>query len=242
MALGSDTHGPVWTVPIENVPALATIWTQVKSLCSVPADFDTQQFLAHIRKPELAAASAAIEVMPSTGMIAQEYLARDAYLAVPKPEYAWSAEQIPADLPDTRRKPRINPRCGVVRMGPGIDWQQRLALRDLLSEFFNGQVLESGNFLYPPGGFKEWHTNMDGEPGWRMYVIHKGAGRSFFRYICPKSMVLKTMEDVDGQINIFRVGPDLPFWHAVKSIDAYRYSKGFIIPDSWMDALGRYLS
>lgn len=234
--------GPIWTLSIKAVPALADTWEQVRSLCYAPADYASDAFLSHIAKPQLAAASEAIEKIPSAEIIAKEFLKRDAYLAAPKREYAWSADQVPVDLEVTRDKPRISPQSGVVRLGPGMDWQQRLALRDLLSEFFNGEVLESGNFLYPPGGFKEWHTNMDGEPGWRMYIVHKDEGLSYFRYVCPDTMQIRTIEDEDGQINIFRVGPDLPFWHAVKSIDAHRYSKGFIIPDSWMDRLGSYLS
>ena len=234
--------GPVWTLSINDVPAMETIWQQVKTLCYVPADFDSSEFLSHINRNRLAAASAAIDCLPTAELIAKEFRKRDAYLGSPKREYAWSTDQIPDKLPDTMGKQRISPESGVVRLGPGMDWEQRLALRDCLSEFLGGPVLESGNFLYPPGGFKEWHTNMDGEPGWRMYIIHKGEGRSYFRYVCPDTMQIKTIEDEDGQINIFRVGPDLPFWHAVKSVDAHRYSKGFIIPDSWMAALGSYLA
>ena len=235
-------EGPVWTLSINAVPAMGTIWEQIKALCYVPADFDWDEFLTHINQDHLAAASDAIDSVPSAELIAKEFLKRDAYLAAPKRKYAWSTDQIPAKLPDTSGKPRVSPESGVVRLGPGMDWGRRLALRDRLTNFFGGQVLESGNFLYPPGGFKEWHTNMDGEPGWRMYVIHKGEGRSFFRYVCPDTMQIKTIEDEDGQINIFRVGPDLPFWHAVKSVDAHRYSKGFIIPDSWMDTLESHLT
>lgn len=235
-------EGPVWTLSISAVPAMAAIWEQIRALCYIPADFDPNKFLAHIAQPDLANGRAAIEEMPSTEMIAREFLKRDAYLASAKPQFAWSEDQIPETLPDTRSGPRYSATSGVVRLGPGMDWDKRLNLRRELSDFFAANVLESGNFLYPPGGFKEWHTNMDGEPGWRMYVIHKGEGRSFFRYVCPDTMQIKTIEDQDGQINIFRVGPDLPFWHAVKSVDAHRYSKGFIIPDSWMDTLGSHLT
>ena len=234
--------GPVWTVDIETVPGLRGVWEQVRSLCYVPADYSQKEFFRHVGQAELLRASEAIDSLPSTEAIAKEFLKRDAFLAAPKKQFAWSEDQIPDSLPDTRSGPRYSATSGVVRLGPGMNWDQRLKLRKELSDFFGANVLESGNFLYPPGGFKEWHTNMDGEPGWRMYIIHKGEGRSYFRYVCPNTMQIKTIEDEDGQINIFRVGPDVQFWHAVKSVDAHRFSKGFIIPDSWMDALGAYIT
>lgn len=234
--------GPVWTLDIRAVPGLCGVWDQVRALCSIPDDYTHKKFLEHVGQDLLLSASEAIDSLPSAQVIAKEFLKRDAYLAAPKRDYAWSEDQIPKDLPETRHRPRYSATSGVVRLGPGMAWDQRLKLRRGLSDFFGADVLESGNFLYPPGGFKEWHTNMDGEPGWRMYIIHKDEGRSYFRYVCPTTMQIKTVEDRDGQINIFRVGPELPFWHAVKSIDAHRYSKGFIIPESWMDTLGNHLS
>ena len=240
--MGEANAGPLWTLDIRAIPELRGVWSQVRALCSIPNDFSQERFLEHVGQGGLRDASEAIDSLPSTEAIAKEYLKRDAYLAAPKRAYAWSEHQIPENLPDTRNRPRFSATSGVVRLGPGMDWDQRLKLRRELGRYFAADLLESGNFLYPPGGFKEWHTNMDGEPGWRMYIIHKGEGRSYFRYVCPVTMKIITIEDEDGQINIFRVGPDLPFWHAVKSIDAYRYSKGFIIPESWMDTLGSYLS
>jgi hypothetical protein len=29
-----------------------------------------------------------------------------------------------------------------------------------------------GNFYYPPGGYREWHTNKYDAHGWRMYLVH----------------------------------------------------------------------
>ena len=75
--------------------------------------------------------------------------------------------------------------------------------------------------------------------GWRMYIIEVDEpGKSFFRYVDPVSCELKTVWDQSGTINIFQVRPDRPFWHAVKSLDTYRWSKGFIIPDNWRKAFG----
>ena len=108
----------------------------------------------------------------------------------------------------------------------------------LLAVFFAGKVIESGNYLYPPGGFKEWHTNMGSMAGWRMYIVNlSDSGRSFFRYVDPKTLQIKTIWDETGMVNIFEITKNNSFWHAVKSIDAWRWSKGFVIPNHWQQAL-----
>ena len=30
----------------------------------------------------------------------------------------------------------------------------------------------SGQFFYPPGGFRTWHTNVWDGLGWRGYIVH----------------------------------------------------------------------
>ena len=53
-------EGPVWTLSINAVPAMAAIWEQIRALCYIPADFDPNEFLAHIAQPDLANGRAAI--------------------------------------------------------------------------------------------------------------------------------------------------------------------------------------
>jgi len=214
------SKGPVWVFKIVDVPALADVWRQFLELCFIPADFDVGAYEKHLAQPHIQSAYAELDALPSAERIAAEYAA--------------CARDLEAPRVATRPLSRLQPKNGVVKLGPGMNLQQRLRLRDTISAFFRAPVIESGNYLYPPGGFKEWHTNMGSMPGWRMYIIHKlQEGNSFFRYVDPDTMTLKTLWDEDGQVNIFRVSPDRPFWHAVSSVDTYRWSKGFIIPDCW---------
>ena len=215
--------GPVHVYNIEAIPRLRQVWELVQELCYIPDDLDLEAFGSHLAQPQLASARQEIEALPSAERIAYE-------LATCAEEQA---------TPRRARAPlsRVQEKNGVVKMGPGMDKPRRKLLTDLLSEFFGAPVLESGNYLYPPGGFKEWHTNMASVPGWRMYIIRKSPeGRSFFRYVDPVTTALETRWDSDAQINIFEVRADQPFWHAIASVDAYRWSKGFVIPANWREA------
>ncbi len=218
-------QGPVYQFAIEDIPALAEFWNMVKTLSFIPAEFDMQSYIKHISQPALVKTSDEIERHPTAECIANELALTERSIKKPK------KVQRPLSLYQKKN--------GVVKLGPGMDRQQRMKMTNLLSEFFSEKVLESGNYLYPPGGFKEWHTNMVSVPGWRMYIVNKSEqGRSFFRYVDPETLELKTSWDVAGTINIFELRQDLDFWHAVKSVDAYRWSKGFVIPDNWQRTLG----
>jgi len=215
---------PVHRYQITDYPELSKVWDLVRSLSIVPDDLDMDTYQQHIEQPKLVDTRAEIEALPTAERIAYEYATCEQDQRSPK----------------TIHRPlrRLQDKNGVVKIGPGMDREPRKQLKQLLAEFFGQPILESGNYLYPPGGFKEWHTNMASVPGWRMYIVNKSTeGKSFFRYVDPHSMTLQTVWDETGQINIFRLAPDYPFWHAVASIDAYRWSKGFVIPDNWRDRL-----
>lgn len=215
--------GPVHVFDIKAIPRLEPVWELAQELSFVPDDLDLQAFQQHLAQPLLADTRREIDSLPSAERIAYEIA-------------TCNQEQ---DMPRRAHAPlnRVQAKNGVVKMGPGMNRSRRKLLTDLLSDFFSEPVLESGNYLYPPGGFKEWHTNMSSVPGWRMYIIRKSPqGRSFFRYVDPDTLGLETLWDTDGQINIFEVRTDQPFWHAIASVDAYRWSKGFVIPAHWRDA------
>ncbi len=217
--------GPVHVFDIAGIPRLRQAWELVQELSYVPEDLDLHAFSRHLAQPQLVSARREIEALPDADRIAYEL--------------ATCAQEQEAPRRAQAPLSRVQAKNGVVKMGPGMDRSRRKLLTDLLTEFFGESVLESGNYLYPPGGFKEWHTNMASVPGWRMYIIRKSAqGRSFFRYVDPVTTALQTRWDSDGQINIFEVRADQPFWHAIASVDAYRWSKGFVIPGNWRDAFG----
>jgi hypothetical protein len=218
----SGAQRPLHVYQIADHPPLNAVWGLVRELSTIPADLDVEAYQRHINQPELVKARNEIDSLPCAERIAYEYATCEQNLRSPK----------------TKSGPlnRLQKKNGVVKLGPGMDRERRFLLTRLLSDFFGQPVLESGNYLYPPGGFKEWHTNMASTPGWRMYIINKSPhGKSFFRYVDPVTTTLETHWDEDGQINIFHVNSKEPFWHAVRSIDAHRWSKGYVIPDNWRE-------
>lgn len=218
-------QGPVYQFAIEDIPELAEFWDIVKLMSFIPDEFNLESYQQHIAQPALVKTSDEIESHPTAERIANELALTERNRKNPK------KVKRPLSL--------FQEKNGVVKLGPGMDRPTRIRMTQLLSEYFSEQVLESGNYLYPPGGFKEWHTNMVSIPGWRMYIINKSdEGRSFFRYVDPETLGLETCWDQAGMINIFELRADIDFWHAVKSIDAYRWSKGFVIPDNWQRTLG----
>lgn len=88
-----------------------------------------------------------------------------------------------------------------------------------------------GNFYYPPGGFREWHSNRTHGAGYRMYFVacdkdHK----SGLNYIDPLTNKVKTHFDKNNYANIFYVtdSKENAFFHSVFS-DTNRFSLGFNI-------------
>ncbi len=100
----------------------------------------------------------------------------------------------------------------------------------------------AGCILYPPGGFREWHTNkfdcgMD-EDTWFLFLVYADRSHaSFFRFVEPDSGELMTSWDEGTTINIFRHSPQRLLWHCVASDEAYRWSFGFRISPRWREML-----
>jgi hypothetical protein len=97
-----------------------------------------------------------------------------------------------------------------------------------------GETIEGikGLFYYPPGGFREWHTNMFDDTSWRMYYINATEdGKSWFRYVPPGTNKTVVVPDKSGYFNMFRLRSkkDEIIWHSVYS-DTHRFSVGFKIP------------
>ena len=98
---------------------------------------------------------------------------------------------------------------------------------------FNGSTRSSGQFFYPPGGFREWHTNVyDGlnTHTWRGYIVLCDKdGQSALNVMNGDRMV--HCADKTGIIRFFKVGgPSDPLWHSVES-NCNRFSLGFRLPD-----------
>ena len=104
-----------------------------------------------------------------------------------------------------------------------------------------------GSFWYPPGGFREWHTNQNNVTGWRFYLIslkdhpeipnNTNYPNSFLSLMrgdeiirCPDSNYILRLFHLRDDKN------DLNF-HSVSSINQDRYSIGYQPSDKFVDYL-----
>jgi hypothetical protein len=108
-------------------------------------------------------------------------------------------------------------------------------LKKQISTCFGQKCLNKGNFVYPKGGFRSWHTNKYDTPGWRMYIVNVDKpNQSFFRFKHPRNHEIYThWEKSNCNINFFRIDPENILWHCIGSLDTNRWSKGFLIPSTW---------
>jgi hypothetical protein len=100
--------------------------------------------------------------------------------------------------------------------------------KTVLAEYDASSLEVRGNFFYPPGGFREWHTNSI-NPGWRAYCVFSDeSSPSSFNYINPASGSLSIVDDKSDHVNLFRVATSDhdSLWHSVQS-RTWRLSMGF---------------
>lgn len=91
----------------------------------------------------------------------------------------------------------------------------------------------SGFFYYPPGGFREWHTNRWDGCGYRLYLVHtetctggkKSVGSSGMNLIVGYDQERVQIKDTDRTANLFEITKEPPLWHSVWS-NQHRYSLG----------------
>ncbi len=111
-------------------------------------------------------------------------------------------------------------------------------LEKAVEHFFGTKCLIVGNYWYPKGGYRSWHTNKYDPHGWAMFLVDVDRpGASWFQYLDPVSEEWIKIPDRPGMVTVFRIDPDELLWHSVVSEDCNRWSQGFIIPDNWKDRL-----
>jgi hypothetical protein len=110
-------------------------------------------------------------------------------------------------------------------------WSQKLADQ-------TGDIRISGNFYYPPGGFREWHTNRKDTPGWRLYYVRTAEpDKSWFNYVDPVSKKMHQIADRDQHFNLFNLDDsDGLLWHSIYS-DTHRFSLGLHVTDEYAKKL-----
>lgn len=113
-------------------------------------------------------------------------------------------------------------------------------LTSIVKKVFGVAAYCTGDFIYPPGGYRSWHTNAFDANGWRMYLVDVGTeNASFFRYVCPKTNKIITIPDKKESVNFFYLGSEKLFWHCVGSESTYRVSMGFYLPVNPFSVLKR---
>ncbi len=123
---------------------------------------------------------------------------------------------------------------------------RKTRLADLIAEvsnFFGVACRCQGDYWYPPGGFRDWHTNKFDKSGWRLYIVDVDLpARSYFRIKNPATGEIQTLWDQPGTLNFFLIDPNRLLWHCIGAQRANRWSKGFVIPDTWLDSVAGRLS
>ena len=114
-----------------------------------------------------------------------------------------------------------------------------LMVTSLLKIILNNEdITHRGNFYYPAGSFREWHTNQFDPSGWRVYFVHtEPSDCGLFRYCDPQTGEVISRVDFDGCIRLFRVERGNKK-HSVCS-DGDRWSLGFHVGDEAAERLLR---
>lgn len=99
----------------------------------------------------------------------------------------------------------------------------------------------SGFFYYPPGGFREMHTNRYNTISWRLYYVKTlNESESSFNYINPdnkEKFELIKVPDKNNYFNLFKVKENQNLWHSVFSGETHRFSIGFRISEEYATSL-----
>lgn len=116
------------------------------------------------------------------------------------------------------------------------------ALAHKIRDIFGEQGRLSGFFYYPPGGFKEWHTDYedpltDPEKKWRVYILRTTKdNKSWFQYFDHASGSIRKIVDRNGYMNLFVLPESPPLWHAVFS-NTHRWSVGIKFDEEIIERL-----
>ncbi len=101
----------------------------------------------------------------------------------------------------------------------------------------------TGFFYYPPGAYREWHTNENDLIGYRLYYVQVDKpDASWLYYLMPGSSSLdpttiRKVSDKTDHYNLFKITKDPVLWHAVYSKEAHRFSVGLNVRQSFIETL-----
>jgi hypothetical protein len=118
--------------------------------------------------------------------------------------------------------------------------------KEMKEELQKRGIEVTGSFYYPPGGYREWHTNADKHAGWRMYYVRVlEEEKSWFHYVNPTTNELVKIPDKDDYFHLFYL-TDLQqvktgarpeyFWHNVVS-HTHRRSFGLRVSEEMVQTI-----
>jgi hypothetical protein len=221
-----------YSLRIGDLPGFDEIAGLSRALSVVPDDFDAEAFARRIGSPEHRRAAAELDSPPDEG----EMLRREAELHVRKQTFNARASDTAGAAADAASSAQWFEQAGAIvfdHRGPRI-----AELRHAVHGRFGAPCACVGDQLYPPGGYRGWHTNFWDVEGWVMFLVDVDTPRcSFFRFAHPETRELVTVWDEPGRVNVLRATRSRPLWHGVRSQHAYRFSQGFMLPDNWRSIL-----
>lgn len=219
-ALGLTHH----EYDLDKLPGLSAVVDELPKLKIKPATVDLARFEEGFRADDLASTA----VAPAS------------------PEYRrWHEGRADPDPQGRRDFHLINLDDHVDHPAYDDYLAAKVRVLSALENVFGDQVRFSGSLWYPPSSYRLWHTNKD-QPGWRMYVIDLDEEfadperTSFFRYQHPESGELVTLRERPRLVRFFKIeqDPGRLFWHCiVNPTERHRWSFGFAVPDTWIDAI-----
>ena len=218
----------------DELPGFGPIWELVRRTSKAPPDFDPLHFYRSSDEKILRSRARLTRLPNEEKALAREYRSSLRKQAKREKRRADRAERIRLGLPAKTSKTELPYK----KMHGYLAFtHRRKRHRELLArvgDYFGAYCNMQGDFYYPPGGFRGWHTNKFDKAGWRMYIVDvEEPGKSFFRFKDPESGEMVTHRDLAGQVNFFKIDPEHLLWHCIVSPETHRWSKGFAIPDDW---------
>lgn len=214
---------------LHEVKGLGEIKSAALALSTIPADFQEAKLHEGLGFDRFMSMRKSLDIMPDK---------KQALELEAKGHLKKILPRLKPEIADTSHKPdkEWSLRLGHIAFNPAFERLDRL--NGLLNSFFDFECVDAGDFLYPPYGFRLWHTNKFDLESWFIFFVDINKPRgSFFKFIDPETNELITHWDEPGTANIFRINTTDLFWHCIGTEDCHRWSQGFTIPDNWREKL-----
>ncbi len=210
-----------------EIEGFDAIESAARALSVIPDDFEEQKLRDRLGADRYKSMRASLDTIPDKKRALETEAKGHLQKMLPR---------MSAEVQNTNHKPNEvwSFRPGHIAFNPATDRCENL--NRLVNEYFDFNCLLAGDFLYPPQGFRLWHTNKFDLESWFVFFVDVSEPEgSFFKFIDPETEELITHRDEPGTVNIFRISSDNNdlLWHCIGTEDCHRWSQGFSIPDNW---------